>query len=277
MAHRHKETKRKRIKPYIATPVYDDRFDWDYQASVAETQAMGLGRYGIVLEIGKVSNGAFIDMARNRLVRMFLDTDCTHLFFIDSDLRWEARAFYGLLCSGHPVCAGIYPKRQSPEEYPIHLATDDDENIVHKDGWFMCDKVPTGFLCIRRDVIETMVAEAPIVEGHNEPDSPYLFYTEIIDANNETVHPRGGHVKVRYKGEDFAWSVDYCRRFNALIPVWPDFTFTHGKHWTGNFAKSLGLKDAATVPTLDAATAISSKTEADMSDHVAGKTFEGVL
>lgn len=207
------------IRPYVATPAYDGKVDTDYAISIGES-VKAAAVMGIDVTLAVMGNGAFIDLARNNFVRMFLDTDCTHLFFIDADLRWEARAFVGLIGANRPVCAGMYRRRQEPEEYPVKYKEDDEGGLrVIDGGWVECERVPTGFLCIRRDIIEEMAADAPKWVQHNAPDVPKLFYTRELE------HEPG---RYKYMGEDFAWCDDYCKRYDAYIPVWPDFDFTHG-------------------------------------------------
>lgn len=203
------------VKPYIATPAYDGKVDSDYALSIAES-VMLAAAYGVGCTVACMGNGAFIDIARNNFVRMFLETDCTHLFFIDADLKWEPRAFIGLLASGLPVVAGMYRRRQEPEEYPVKYKEDDEGGlrIVHG-GWVECERVPTGFLCIERSVIEEMASECKMWKQYNAPDIPALFYTQVLEDG-------------RYMGEDFSWCDDYCKKYDAYIHVWPDFDFVHG-------------------------------------------------
>lgn len=104
----------KRIHAYVATPAYDGRVLTDYTISLAESVQFAT-LHGIQTTAAVMGNGAFIELARNTFLQLFLATDCTHLFFIDADLRWDAKAYAGMLTSGHPICAGIYPKRQDPE------------------------------------------------------------------------------------------------------------------------------------------------------------------
>ena len=96
----------------------------------------------------------------------------------------------------------------------------------------MCDRVPTGFLCIRRDVIEAMVAVSPKWHLKDHGAIARLFYTkETPDAR-----PDGSH---GFVGEDYAWCDDYMQHHkknfgDQPIMVWPDFDFTHGR-WKGNW------------------------------------------
>ena len=220
-----KNEKKNPVHVFIATPAYDGKVTSDYALSLAES-CRDATLYGIRCTASVMGNGAFIDVARNIFVRMFLETECTHLFFIDADLRWESRAFISLLMSGKPVCAGAYPKRQLPEEYPLRWLADENKHMTMNGDWIMCDRVATGFLCIERSVLEKMVKTAPVIVGqeHNgvkEEDNARLFYTYLQDDG-------------KFVGEDFAWCKDYCDQTGEYIWVWPDFDFVHNK-FPGNY------------------------------------------
>jgi hypothetical protein len=216
---------------YVATPAYDGKVDTDMAMSLAEG-CMVAAVMGIHCTVCCMKNGAFIDLARNNFVQLFLETDCTHLFFIDADLKFEARAFVGLVTActeDRPVVAGIYPRRQDNEEYPVKYVEAEDGGIQLKEGgWVECERVPTGFLCIRREVIEEMAEEAPKLKQHGRPLVPRLFHTYML--------PDG-----RFIGEDFAWCDDYRAKYQRNIDVWPDFTFTHGGY-EGNWHAFMNRK-----------------------------------
>lgn len=207
----------KKIHAYVATPAYDGKVHSEFALSLAQgMQAATI--HGINVTAAVMGNGAFIDLARNCFVRMFLKTECTHLFFIDSDLEFEPRAFVGILQSGHPVAAGVYRRRQEPEDYPVRWVNHPTQGgLWVENEWLMCDRVPTGFLCIERSVVEAMVADSMILNlpGQGEQGTPRLFYTFINDDK-------------AFVGEDFAWCEDYKKKYNKPIHVWPDFDFKHG-------------------------------------------------
>lgn len=217
MTLRKKHTAQQRIHAYIATPAYDGRVLTDYAISLAESCQLATF-LGVNVTAAVMGNGAFIDLARNHFVEMFLKTDCTHLFFIDADLRFEARAFVALLQCPHDVSAGVYRRRQEPENYPFHWIPHAEGGLSVDKGWILCDKVPTGFLCIRRHVIEQMVERAEKIsvenDGQMQEGIPRLFYTFINEEG-------------KFVGEDFAWSRDYHAQTGKPIYVWPDFDFSH--------------------------------------------------
>lgn len=229
MSFKHKQ-KAKASKPvhiYIATPAYDGKVQTDFAMSLAET--CQLATYmGIRVTVCIMRNNIFIDHARNHFARLFLETDATHLFFIDSDLKFEPRGVVGLATAGQPIVAGVYPKRQDGEpEYPARFAINPETDGIWTEGdWVLCSRVPTGFLCIERSVVEALYNDAP--EYHNANESPVrrLFYTYIND-------------KQTLVGEDFAFCEQYAEKFKKLIPVYPDLDFTHGERWSGNFHQYL--------------------------------------
>lgn len=213
---------------YIATPAYDGKVDSDYAASLGNA-AFACAVFGLRMTAATMGNSCFIDLARNMFVRIFLEEqkDCTHLFFVDSDLKFETRAIPELVrhCTPErPVVAGAY-RRRNPEleDYPIVWTPHPEKKgpngedclWLDEDDWLMADRVATGFLCIRREVIEEMAADATMVHVQNQAPIPRLFYTYLDDEN-------------RFVGEDFAWCTDYCNRYDRKISVWTDFEFEHG-------------------------------------------------
>ena len=204
------------IHAYVATPAYNGKVDTDYAIALAESCQMATIN-GIKVTAAVMGNGAFIDLARCTFAAMFLKTDCTHLFFIDADLRWEPRAFVGLLTSGRPIVAGAYRKREEPESYPLRFIEENNGIQPVDGGWIKCDRVATGFLCIERRVIEEMAKDVRWIKQTGEffSEVPRLFYTDIIDDD-------------RFIGEDFAFCDLYTKKYGEPIHVWPDMDFTHG-------------------------------------------------
>lgn len=217
MAFKHKQ-KELPLHAYVCTPAYDGKVECNYSQSLAEA-AFCCPLYNIKLTAGVMGNGAFIDLARNIFVKRFLEefTDCSHLFFIDADLKFEARAFIGLMQANLPICAGIYRRRQEPEDYPFRAAENPDGGgLWFKDDWLQCDRVPTGFLCISRKVLEEMAKDAKqvVIHGQNGP-VPWVFHTKFDEQD-------------RFIGEDYGFCDDYVAKYKENIPVWTNFNFTHG-------------------------------------------------
>ena len=250
---RSEPTGHSRIHAFVATPAYDGRVLTDYAVSLAESCQLAT-MLGIKVTAAVMGNGAFIDLARCTFINMFLESEATHLFFIDADLNWEARAFVALLQADYDVSCGVYPRRQKEPSYPVHWVQAEEGGLsVVNGGWLKVDRAPTGFLCIRRHVIEKMVAKAKKIRvqyGDNQwHEIPQLFYTFINDDG-------------KFVGEDFAWSKDYCEQFNESIYCWPDLDFVHGGY-KGNFHAYLNEKVEEEEAMIAAEKAAAEKAEAD--------------
>ena len=237
MADRKIGDKSRKVHVYVATPAYNGRVDDSYSQSLAEA-AFCCPLYQVYFSAAVMRGGAFIDLSRNLFAHWFLTNpdfqDCTHLFFIDSDLKFEPRAFVGLARANQPICAGIYRRRQAEEDYPVALSVHPTEGglWVEKDEvggeWIMADRAPTGFMCISRKVLEEMAESAQKIEIQGQGTVPRLFYTYIDE-------------KGRFVGEDFAFCDEYRKKYGKPIPVWPDLDFTHGGY-EGNYKKFLMQK-----------------------------------
>jgi len=206
--------------PFICTPAYNGQVDVDFCTSMVESAYVS-PLFQVQMTFGCVANGAFIDLARNTFVQQFLDDhkECTHLFFIDSDLKFSGRDFIGLVRADKPICAGVYRRREENEDYPMKYAEHPEiGGLWFEDDWLMAERVPTGFLCIRRDVIEEMAADAQkiiIQSGSGPKEVPRLFYTSVLEDG-------------RFIGEDFAFCDDYMKKYKTPIPVWANIDFVHG-------------------------------------------------
>lgn len=215
----------------VCTPAYDGKVDTGYSQSLAEA-AFCSPLYMVKMNASVMGNGAFIDLARNIFVKMFLEKfpDATHLFFIDADLQFPPNAFIGLVRSGLPICAGVYRRRQEPEDYPCKFSEHPEKGgLWVEDDWVMMDRVPTGFLCISRKVLEEMAADARQLKIKDQDGPvPELFYTKIDDEG-------------RFVGEDFCFCDDYVAKYGKPIPVWTNIDFVHGGH-AGNLADFLHKK-----------------------------------
>jgi hypothetical protein len=199
-----------------------------------------------------IGHVGFIELARNMFVKKFLEDhkDCTHLFFIDADLKFESRAFVGLMRSGLPICAGLYRRRQAHEDYPLkHAENPDGGGLWFVNDWLQCDRVPTGFLCISRRVVEELASEAPCMEVADQKGGvPWLFdlTKEPVTAADRPIAKTYGEAQklmdsgtepsgvFRLIGEDYTFSDKYVAKYGKKIPVWSNFEFTH-HGFKGNF------------------------------------------
>ncbi|MCC7462101.1 MAG: hypothetical protein IT480_06510 [Gammaproteobacteria bacterium] len=219
---------KKPVHPYICTPAYNGQVDGDYAQSLAQA-AFVAPAFGMQITAGVLGNVGFIELARNIFAKKFLEEEglreCTHLFFIDGDLKFDWHAFIGLLKADLPICAGVYRRRQEPEDYPFKPSENPDGGgLWFVEDWLQCDRVPTGFLCIRRDVLETLAKDALRVEIADQPGGvPWLFGLKFEPSGNEI----DGKPTTRLIGEDYAFCDRYGAHYGQKVPVWSNLTFSH--------------------------------------------------
>lgn len=203
---------------------------YDATVRVNTVHSLSLGvRY--LAENGVGADFAFtrstmIERARDNLAARLLAHDkATHLLFIDSDVGWDMEALGRLVeSSDKAIVAGVYPMRSFPITFPyvpLPGAKVDDRGLLE----VAC--APTGFMLIRREVIEDMSKDAvPYMDGINEVRR--LFYSGVVDS-------------VLY-GED----MNFCRLWRdkgGQVYIIPDMTLGHmGPHeFKGNLASTMHL------------------------------------
>jgi hypothetical protein len=111
------------------------------------------------LELRTCQGDSLIPRARNELTADFLKSDCTHLFFVDSDIVFTPEQVYTLLDMDSDVIAGYYPKRLESEEIQWVCNELDVPADPEEDGTKKMKMMGTGFMMVKRSVFETILAE----------------------------------------------------------------------------------------------------------------------
>lgn len=158
-------------------------------------------------------DGAVIVTERNRLITQFLETECTHILCVDSDISWPSIAVEAMLNEDKDFIAGVYPSRIGDNIFKyVPTADPITGNKYIKDRHLIkADYVPAGFMLIKRAVIEKMIEKFPeshytaYDDGIANTDRWLLFDTEIINGE--------------FWGEDFV----FCRKAReAGFDIWVD-------------------------------------------------------
>ncbi len=175
-------------KIFLATPAFDGKVHVQYSIALAETLSLLLSK-NIECIMKVVASGSLLVAERNRLVEAFMQTDCTHMLFIDSDLGWPAQAILEMLKKDMDVMAGCYPARKGKDFFfrPIcrpdgSLEVDIDKKLIKM------QYIPAGFMLIKRNVIETIREDNPQLYFEPKYKSEHsscgymLFNTELMDG-----------------------------------------------------------------------------------------------
>jgi len=216
------------IKLFLSTPCYGGKCMEQYAISLLQFQG-ACEKEKISLVLDTTENESLIPRARNISVARFLQkTDCDYFMFIDSDIHFEPEAIIRLIRSGHDVAVAPYPKKsinweqasevimdtEGADTHPHTLmyASDlvmnfsDAKNRVEDDFIEVLDG-PTGFMLIKRSVLEKMVERygKDLEVYHDSPGSDiekyYAVFSCLIEKETR-----------RYLSEDYA----FCRRWQAM-------------------------------------------------------------
>ena len=218
MLYRRKDAPAKTQRVFLAVAAYEG-LSASFTYALFHT-AQALQAAGIESELAIYSGNCHVDDSRNRLVRDFLTSDCTDLVFLDADLGWFARDLVTLVTYDRDVVAGIYPKKHGDDSYPVNLL--DGEIWSDRDGLIEVKSVPTGFLRIKRHVLQSLAANAEWFNSKAVADSavPCIFERQIIDGERW--------------GGDYVFSRKW-RELGGKIYIAPQMRFEHsGEHsWFG--------------------------------------------
>ena len=220
----------------VATPCFGGQVSSIYASSLFALQRAVHSMSNVQLKVHLRDGDALITRARANLVTLFLDDpDATHLLFIDADIGFTPEQVFRLIESGADVVAGCYPikrvnwekaKRAMAEgrpnlaasslDYVLEIDNPDEVRVVN--GFTRVRYAGTGFLMIRRHVLEKMCAH---------PDhAPLQFFREhsrdaLAGSANRfalfecMIDPATG----TYLSEDFA----FCKRWTDIGgEIWAD-------------------------------------------------------
>lgn len=181
-------------KVMLAVPTYD-KPDTSLTFALARSRE-ALSEAGIQSALLILEGNCHVDDARNSIVRDFLESDCTELVFLDADVTFEPKDLVQLCGRDVDIVGGVYPyRREGGQNMPVRLM---EGGKVH-DGLREVEGLPTGFMKIRRHVLERMCATRPWYFDKIYP-TRLLFNRSEPDGNNN-----------RWGGD-----LDFCRRWREM-------------------------------------------------------------
>ena len=162
---------------FIATPCYGGQLTMAYVKSVLDFQAEAAKR-GIRTSFRFVANEALIVRARNELTWAFLQSDATHLLFIDADIGFVPEQVFRLLAFDADVTAAAYPLKKIDWEKVRRAAQSGRPDLegagldyvlypetkgamTARNDFVRVRHTGTGFLMIRRAALVKMCAAYP--------------------------------------------------------------------------------------------------------------------
>ena len=192
---------------FVATPMAGGMATGEYIAALAQTAIICL-RNGLGVLYMYRQNDSIIASARNHLAHQFLESQATHLMWIDADIGFNPIDIVSMVIADQDIVCGVYPKKGIdwrrvaqavrdgvPSEelkshvgsFVVHLTDDITENnsaddLAKSDGLVEIAAGGTGFMMIKRGVFEALSDEVPeyLVAGTRLKE----FYANDIDAES---------------------------------------------------------------------------------------------
>lgn len=213
---------------FIATPCYGGMLTEAYFRSMVRTLTF-FNQHQIPVAFGTIANESLVTRARNVLVAYFLQSNYTRLLFIDADIEFQVEDVLKLIAHNKDVCVGAYPKKgvnwqrireavmtngnapmddrsiaASGSDYAINFkfVNADLKQIAIENGVIKLHDGATGFMMIKREAIDKMIASYPELKYNNDLNTPpdlqdyfYAFFDTMIDPKDR-----------RYLSEDYTFS-----------------------------------------------------------------------
>jgi hypothetical protein len=183
---------------FIATPMYGGMAAGIYTMSMVQLAAIFL-RNRVDSLYAFTSTESLVPNARNVLTHQFLESNATHLMWIDSDIGFNAMDIVSMLIADRDIVCGIYPKKEvdwarvaeavkagvPPEELSNHAGLfavkllDDSARgyTADSDGLLEIAAGGTGFMLIKRGVFDTLSEVVPEYVPDRRPIKEYYAIT----------------------------------------------------------------------------------------------------
>lgn len=233
----------------IGTPSYNGTVTISYMRSLLETLDM-LSASGVQVGFETPSYESLITRGRNTIASSFLrQKEYSHLMFIDADIGFPPDTVLRYLRADKDVVCGIYPVKNLDiaklRAMPASMTDTEAEaaalayTVKFKKGFPVDDHGltrleygSTGFMLIKRQVLEEMTQAYPQLVYHNsfvntgdERETNYAFFDTMI-------HPETRD----YLPEDYA----FCKRWTDIGgtihgDVMSRFTHAGGRVYEGDF------------------------------------------
>lgn len=247
------------ISIYIATPAYGEQVSVYYARSLARVFAIAAS-HKIPVTFSAIGNESLITRARNQMAGAFLESDCTHLLFLDADISFDPMDVFKLALHKRDLVAAAYPTKglafdrgvnmkteaelkKAVINYVINLTPSQTKkakknngvlDVKLYDGLLEVYDAGTGFMMISRYVLEKMI-EAYGEEIEYVSDTSTVGNDGTITRGTATRHAffdTSIDLKTnRYLSEDYT----FCRRWQHIGgKVWidPDIVLNHHGSFT---------------------------------------------
>ena len=224
---------------FVATPVHSDVSIHYFKACLEFQKECFVRKIPVMFQVMKSS---LVTQGRQLCVAGFMESECTHLLFIDSDISFNFKMVERMINYNKEICLVPYPiKGQDTNKVrdrilagskldPLLLgnqytmSVEDPRNVKVDNGFIEVIRGPAGCMLIKREVIEKLIKEYPdyTINQHTLIDGKlvkrkfmYNFFDTYWNPDDKT-----------YTGEDF-WFCKLCRNIGIKIYALVDEYISH--------------------------------------------------
>jgi hypothetical protein len=244
------------IKLFVATPMYGGMCTGMYASAIM--QLVGIcGQHKMQMYYSFMMNESLITRARNSMAHDFLESDATHLMFIDADIAFNPADIPLMVKADKDIICGIYPKKEinwveveaavkrgiPPQDlskftgaFVLNLAHGETSKTGKIDEPIEIANGGTGFMLIKRKVFEGLADKVPsytndmyhAVDVVRKPKIIKEFFTTSIDEESN-----------RLLSEDY----HFCKiarggGFTVWCAPWANFSHTGTYNFSGQLPRS---------------------------------------
>jgi hypothetical protein len=227
------------VRIFVATPVHSEVSIHYFKACLEFQKECFVRKIPVMFQVMKSS---LVTQGRQLCVSGFMESECTHLLFIDSDISFNFKMIERMLNYNKEICLVPYPiKGQDTNKVrdrilagskldPLLLgnqytmSVEDPRNVKVDNGFIEVVRGPAGCMLIKREVIEKLIEKYPdyTIKQHTLIDGKlvtrnfmYNFFDTYWNPDDKT-----------YTGEDF-WFCKLCRDIGIRIYALVDEYISH--------------------------------------------------
>jgi hypothetical protein len=178
----------------VGFPCYDNRSEVDI---LQELYAAVNDPECVIQGIQFYNGDSLIPRGRNKIAKMFLETDAKYLMFIDSDIKFQRWMVNRLRSHDKGIIGGVYLKKTLPYQPVMNAFIGEEGELA------IMREIGTGFMMIRRDVFGAFRSMWPEHDYINDDDEQAGIYHDWFKTG--VFRPKGTSLREpgRYLSEDY--------------------------------------------------------------------------
>jgi len=201
---------------FVATPVHSDVSIHYFKACLEFQKECFVRKIPVMFQVMKSS---LVTQGRQLCVSGFMESNCTHMLFIDSDISFNFKMIERMINYDKDICLVPYPikgldfekiKQRIKDGSTLDprvlgnqytMSVPDPSNVKVENGFIEVERGPAGCMLIKKEVIEALIKEYPefTINQHTLIDGKlvkrkhmYNFFDTYWNKDDKT-----------YTGEDF--------------------------------------------------------------------------